>query len=143
MKNKYSDELRIAFATSNGDELDEHFGNCQQLAIYHLTPTSNEHVNTVKFQIYEQHNQQKINERLMVLKNCFAVYCLACGNPVRRQLLAQNTRVVIHPHNILIQQLITKIQSRWPGAIAARQTKQRNRKKENNYFTQLAESEWE
>lgn len=137
------DSINIAFATSNGNELNEHFGSCMQLCIYNLTPTSNEHLTTVFFTPSDEgHNSQKIAERLATLTGCFAVYCLACGNPVRKQLLTQGTRVIIHPAE-LIHHLLTQIQSNWPGKIAQRQTRQRNRKQHHDYFTDLSDSEWE
>jgi nitrogen fixation protein NifX len=135
--------LDIAFASSNETDLDEHFGSCHQLTIYRLTPDNSTYLESIKFTTEQGHNQQKISDRLAALTNCFAVYCLACGNPVRQQLLAQGTRVVIHPHNQNIDKLITQIQTNWPGKIALRQTKQRSKKEDSDYFNKLAESEWE
>ena len=135
--------LNIAFATSNERDLDQHFGSCQQMSIYRLTPDSYKHLTTVAFlPSAEGHNQQKITERLGALSNCFAVYCLACGNPVRRQLLEQGTRVVIHSED-LIENILPQIQANWPGKIALRQERQLSKKKDADYFSKLAESEWE
>ncbi len=134
--------LHIAFASSNERELDEHFGSCQQLIIYRLSLENKEHINTIKFTSIEGHKQQKIDDRLVALTDCFAVYCLACGNPVRKQLLAQGTRVVIHPQVELIDDLLSKIQANWPGKIARRQERLLNKKQDINYFNKLAESEW-
>lgn len=136
--------LNIAFATSNERTLDEHFGSCHQLAIYRLTSNSSEHISTVTFAPSEAgHNQQKISERLASLENCFAVYCLACGNPVRKLLLAQGTRVVLHPQAELIENILPQIQANWPEAVARRQERRLSKKKDANYFSELAESEWE
>ena len=140
---KQEDSLDIAFASSNENDLDEHFGSCHQLTIYRLSPDSSSYIESIKFTVEQGHNQQKISDRLAALTNCFAVYCLACGNPVRQQLLAQGTRVVIHPNNESIDKLITQIQTNWPGKIALRQTKQRSKKQDTDYFNKLADSEWE
>ena len=135
--------LNIAFATSDESTLDQHFGSCQQMSIYRLTPNSSEHIQTVIFKPSEEgHNQQKIRERLDALSDCFAVYCLACGNPVRQQLLIQGTRVVIHSED-LIENILPQIQTNWPGKIALRQERQLSKKKDADYFSKLAESEWE
>jgi len=134
--------LNIAFATSNERDLDEHFGSCQQFIIYRLSLENKEHINTIKFTAYEGHNQQKISDRLTVLEDCFAVYCLACGNPVRKLLLEQGTRVVIHPHIESIDKILSKVQANWPGKIALRQARQINKKQDDDYFNKLADSEW-
>ena len=138
-----TNSLNIAFATSNEKELDQHFGSCKQISIYRLTPDGSEHLNTVAFlPSAEGHNQQKITERLGALNDCFAVYCLACGNPVRKQLLKQGTRVVIHSE-ALIEHILPQIQANWPGEIARRQEQQLSKKQDADYFSKLAESEWE
>ncbi|WP_372880778.1 NifB/NifX family molybdenum-iron cluster-binding protein [Psychromonas sp.] len=137
-------QLQIAFATSSQTHLDQHFGSCQSLTIYSITPTGCKRLNSVEFPASQEgHNQQKIKARLDALAGCFAVYCLACGNPVRQQLLAQGTRVIIQPAGNLISELVEQIQNNWPGKVALRQQRQSNRKQDVDYFTQLAESEWE
>ena len=135
--------LNIAFASSNEKDLNEHFGSCQQLVIYRLSLEDKELISTVKFSFHEGHNQQKISERIDALTNCFAVYCLACGNPVRKQLLNHGVRVVIHPQVELIDNLLSQIQVNWPGKIALRQERQLNKKQEIDYFNKFAESEWD
>jgi nitrogen fixation protein NifX len=138
-----TEKLKIAFATNNQTDLNEHFGSCQQLSIYSLSPAHSEHVKSVNFIAQDGHNQQKINDRLQALQDCFAVYCLACGNPVRQQLMANGIRVVVHPQTELIDSLISQIQTNWPGKIAQRQQQQANKKEDNDYFASLADSEWD
>lgn len=142
MIKKNENSLNIAFASSNKTDLNEHLGNCHQLTIYRLSLDSSEHLKTVKFTSYEGHNQQKISARLVALTDCFAVYCLACGNPVRKLLLAQGTRVVIHSQG-LIENILTHIQANWPGEIALRQERQLKKKQHADYFNKLTESEWQ
>ena len=143
MSKQTEEILNIAFATSNQTHLDEHFGSCRQLSIYSLSPNSREHLKTIEFVPREGHNQQKINDRLAALQDCFAVYCLACGNPVRQQLLAQGTRVVIRSEAQLIDNLLSQIQANWPGKIALRQKRQTTRKQNADYLSELADSEWD
>lgn len=138
-----NDTLDIAFATSDAMQLDAHFGSSPQFSVYRLSITGSEYIESIKLPCTQGHNAQKIAARLNALTGCFAVYCLACGNPVRQQLLTQGIRVVVHPRNEAIDKLITQIQANWPGETALRQKKQRNKKRENDYFTVLAESEWE
>lgn len=135
--------LKIGFASSNNIDVDEHFGTCLSLSIYALTTTTSTHLKTVQMNSEKGHNQQKISDRLQALEGCFAVYCLACGNPVRQQLLAQGTRVVIRPEAEPIANLLSQIQSNWPGKIALRQQRQSSRKKDADYFDKLADSEWD
>ena len=138
-----SNKLNIAFASSNQDDLDEHFGSCHQFTIYSLSPESAELLSNVEFTAQEGHSQQKISDRLNALQGCFAVYCLACGNPVRQQLMADNIRVVIQPQPASITSLLAQIQGNWPGAIAIRQQKAAQKHANENYLESLANSEWD
>ena len=135
--------LNIAFATDDQANLNEHFGSCRQLTIYSLSPEGSEHLKTVDFINVEGHDQNKINDRLTALQDCFAVYCLACGNPVRQQLMANGIRVVIHPQAEPIEDLVTHIQANWPGKIALRQQRQATKKEDSGYLEKLADSEWD
>ena len=138
-----AETLKIAFATNNQTDLNAHFGSCQQLSIYSLTPNHNEHLKSVNFIEQDGHNQQKIDDRLQALQDCFAVYCLACGGPVRQQLMANGIRVVVHPQSELIDNLISHIQTNWPGKVARRQQQQASKKEDSDYFANLADSEWD
>lgn len=142
MNERTAEKLNIAFATNNQIHLNEHFGSCQQFAIYSLSQGSSEHLRTVDFIAIEGHNQNKINDRLNTLQGCFAVYCLACGNPVRQQLMANGIRVVIHSQAALIEELLAQIQANWPGKIAQRQQRQKSKKEDADYFEKLADSKW-
>jgi len=135
--------LKVAFASSDERQIDEHFGSCTKLTIYELLPHSYEHIKTVNFAAIKGHNQQKISHRLIALQTCFAVYCLACGNPVRQQLLAQGIRVIITPEQALISTLISKIQKNWPGKVAERQQSLIKKQQDKTYFEAITESEWE
>jgi len=143
MHSNAQETLYIAFASSSLNLLDAHFGSSPNLVIYSVTPTASEHLKTVALPHYEGHNPQKIADRLNALSDCFAVYCLACGNPVRQQLLAQGTRVVISAQETPIASLISDLQSHWPGEIARRQARQIDRKKESDYFDKLADGPWD
>ncbi|MEI6896315.1 MAG: NifB/NifX family molybdenum-iron cluster-binding protein [Psychromonas sp.] len=143
MKKHAENSLLIAFATSNEQQVNEHFGRCNKLTIYRLSTSSSEHIKTVNFNPSEDHHPQKTDDKLAALSDCFAVYCLACGNPVRHKLLTQGTRVVMLPHAQLIDTILSQIQENWPGEIALRQEKLSNKKKDADYFNKLAQSEWE
>ncbi|MFT6986024.1 MAG: nitrogen fixation protein NifX [Psychromonas sp.] len=143
MHKSAQETLTIAFASSDPCLVDAHFGSCPSLVIYSVTQAASKHIKTVALPHYEGHHPQKITDRLNALTDCFAVYCLACGNPVRQQLLAQGTRVVISAQEAPIANLINDMQSNWPGEIARRQARQISRKKESDYFDKLADGAWD
>jgi len=135
-------QLNIAFASHDNINVDQHFGRSEQFSIYQLSPNQHRLFDTLSLASHAQDKQQKIVQRLQAINHCFAVYCLACGAPVRQQLLAQGTRVVVLPETQRIDALIEKIQQNWPAHIALRQHQSRNQQQKKQYFAQLAESQW-
>lgn len=135
-------QLNIAFASHDNIKVDQHFGRSKQFYIYQLFPDQYRLLDRLPLTSHSQDNQQKIAQRLQAISDCFAVYCLACGAPVRQQLLAQGTRVVVLPKTQRIDVLIEKIQQNWPGNIALRQHQYRDQQQKKQYFDQLAESQW-
>lgn len=133
--------INIAFATDNQTHVNQHLGSCRTLSIYGLSPDKAELQQVVEFTAVQGHNQQKIAARIKVLKDCFAVYCLACGDPVRKQLMANGIRVIKLEAPDHISQQIQQIQANWPGNIAFRQ--QRKQQSSEQRFTELGDSDWQ
>lgn len=135
--------LDIAFASNDEKNVNQHFGSCLYLTIYRLTRHDSEHLENISFELIKSNNKQKISNRLKAIKNCFAVYSLGCGNPVRQQLLTQGTRTVIKEENQPIAEILKQIQGNWPGAIAIRQQQHLIKKQDKHYFEKLANSQWD
>lgn len=134
--------LKIAFASDDKKHANQHFGSSPYLTIYTLTRDNITEVESINFELLEGNNKLKIASRLKVLKHCFAVYCLGCGNPVRQQLLAQGTRTVINKKNETIDSILKQVQKNWPETIAIRQQQRLIKKQDQHYFESLANSQW-
>lgn len=134
--------LKIAFASDDKKHANQHFGSCPYLAIYTLTRDKITEIESINFELVEGNNKLKIRSRLTVLKHCFAVYCLGCGNPVRQQLLAQGTRTVIKQKSEPIEYILKQVQKNWPETIAIRQQQRLIEKQDQQYYETLANSQW-
>ena len=80
--------LRVAFASADHKRVDQHFGSCASLLIYSVAPDRAELLQVTEFNIEQGHNQGKLDSRMAVIADCFAVFCTAVGESVFRQLLA-------------------------------------------------------
>lgn len=134
-------QLHIAFATDDQILINQHLGSCQSLRIYGLSPGSAQLEQVVEFKPIKGHSPQKIQARLKVLSHCFAVYCLACGDVVRKQLMQQGIRVIKLEHDTLINEQIQHIQQNWPTQLAQRLSRTRQRSKQR--FSEFEVSEWD
>lgn len=103
--------LRVAFATTDGKIVDQHFGSAQSFAIYGVNPDCIQLLNVSEFGALEQDgNEDKLANKLALLQGCIAVYCRACGASAVRQLLAIEVQPVKVPDDAVIADLLAALQ---------------------------------
>ena len=140
---KVSDEaapaLQVAFASSDMKTVDQHFGSCQSLLIYGVEPGRHELLQVARFTVVEGHNQDKLLSRIDELKDCFALFCVAVGEAVFRQLLAAGVRAIRVESGTPIPQLLTQFESQSLEQVAKRPAKT----KSPDRFAELESAGWE
>ena len=104
--------LRVAFATTDGKIVDQHFGSAQSFAIYGVNPERTQLMTVSEFGALEQDgNEDKLANKLALLQGCIAVYCRACGASAVRQLLAIEVQPVKVPDDATITDLLAALQA--------------------------------
>lgn len=84
-----------AFATSNLETIDEHFGSASRLAIFRVTGEGSELVETCAFDAAAQDgNENKLAAKLAAIDGCVAVFCQAAGGSAVRQLMAHGVQPI-------------------------------------------------
>lgn len=87
--------LKVAFATSDGKYVNQHFGSAQGFAIYAVTMEQATLLEVAEFEKYAHDgNEDKLGAKLAMLEGCAAVYSQAIGASAIRQLLARNIQPV-------------------------------------------------
>ena len=103
--------LKVAFATSDRQEVDQHFGSAKSFAIYGVDAENSKLLTVCEFGNHNQDgNEDKLVEKIKVLENCIAVYCRACGASAVRQLLAMGVQPVKVSDGAEINDLIANLQ---------------------------------
>lgn len=103
--------LRVAFASSNRDTVDQHFGSSRSFAIYGVNPERAQLLKVIEFGDLDQDgNEDKLVSKLELLDGCIAVYCRACGASAVRQLLAIGVQPVKVAEAARIDELIDSLQ---------------------------------
>lgn len=83
--------MLIAFATTGEDKIDAHFGMAPAFAVYEVTP--DEHRFVKKISIPEEViDNDKVELRADLLKECTVVYCNHIGGPAAARLVQQNVQ---------------------------------------------------
>ncbi len=103
--------LKVAFATSDRDTVDQHFGSARSFAIYGVDPHETKLLTVTEFgDLAQDGNEDKLAVKLELLEGCIAVYCRACGASAVRQLLALGVQPVKVSEGAKITELIRALQ---------------------------------
>ncbi|MBB3103902.1 NifB/NifX family molybdenum-iron cluster-binding protein [Azomonas macrocytogenes] len=103
--------LKVAFASSDREVVDQHFGSSRSFAIYGVNIDQVQLLSVVEFGDLEQDgNEDKLNSKLELLEGCIAVYCRACGASAVRQLLSAGIQPVKVSEDSHIDKLIEALQ---------------------------------
>jgi nitrogen fixation protein NifX len=86
-------KMKIAFTTSTGEIIDQHFGQCQSFHIWEVGPDEAAFLETVSVGEHGGDEEDRIAARAKVLTDCAIVYTMQIGGPAAAKLVAQR----IHP----------------------------------------------
>lgn len=122
--------LKIAFATEDMKQVNQHFGSAKTFAIYAVDPDGAELVEVSEFGKLEQDgNEDKLAAKIAMLDGCAAVYCEAMGASAIRQVMAAGIQPIKVYRGSLIADLLDDFQnelrtgpSAWVAKAIARQT---------------------
>ena len=85
--------MKIAFTTSTGDSIDQHFGQCQRFHIWEVGPDEAGLLEVVNVDQHGGDEEDRIAARANVLRDCAIVYTMQIGGPAAAKLVAHK----IHP----------------------------------------------
>lgn len=85
--------MKIAFTTSNGETIDQHFGQCHSFQIWEVGADEAGFKETVSVDEHGDDEEDRIAARTKVLSECAIVYTMQIGGPAAAKLIAQK----IHP----------------------------------------------
>jgi nitrogen fixation protein NifX len=85
--------MKIAFTTSTGETIDQHFGQCHSFHIWEVGPEQAAFLETVSVGEHGGDEEDRIAARAKVLSDCAIVYTMQIGGPAAAKLVA----LKIHP----------------------------------------------
>lgn len=116
--------LKVAFATSNMKQVDQHFGAAQTFAIYAVNQDRICFLEATEFgQLEMDGNEDKLAAKIDVLEGCIAVYSQAVGASAINQLKSKNIQPVKVSPGADISALLESLQNelrQGPGSWLAR-----------------------
>jgi len=85
--------MKIAFTSSNGETINQHFGQCQSFHIWNVGPNEAGFLEVVSVGEHGVDEEDRISARAQLLSDCAIVYTMQIGGPAAAKLVAQK----IHP----------------------------------------------
>jgi nitrogen fixation protein NifX len=85
--------MKIAFTSSTGEMIDQHFGQCQSFHIWEVGPDEAGFLTTINAITTAEDEEDRILARATAIADCAIVYTMQIGGPAAAKLIAKK----IHP----------------------------------------------
>ena len=111
--------LKVAFASSDRKQVDQHFGAAEAFAIYELSEDDAKLVEVAEFtdsDIAMDGHEGKLAGKIGLLSGCAAVYCNAVGASAIKQLLAAGIQPMKVVEGAVIDELLCGLNQAMLGA---------------------------
>lgn len=104
--------IKVAFATSDMENVDQHFGSAKSFAIYAVDLEQAQLLEAAQFgELAQDGNEDKLAAKIALIGDCAAVYCQAIGASAIKQLLAHGIQPVKVQDDSKIKALIGVLQA--------------------------------
>ncbi|HAO32119.1 MAG TPA: nitrogen fixation protein NifX [Candidatus Competibacteraceae bacterium] len=108
--------LKVAFATSDRHQVDQHFGAASALLIYEVDPEQARVVEFAQFgELDQDGHESKLAAKFALLQGCAVVYCQAVGGSAIQQLLALGVQPMRIEAGAPIAPLLAELQTALRG----------------------------
>jgi len=143
-----SSQLLIAFASSRGEQVDEHFGSACAFYVYVVDVVQAQLLAKKELaQEKRDGNEDKLRPRLTWLTGCDALYCGSVGGSATRQLIQRGITPLQVSGAPTIQSLIERIQGQLSGEpefwLANIMRKKQKNETDSDRFALSAGDSWE
>jgi nitrogen fixation protein NifX len=102
--------MKIAFASSDNVNIDQHFGQASQFAIWEVATDQANFSGMAEIETTDDFESDKIEARLSRLMDCTIVYVTEIGGPAAARLVANKIHPVKSKGGETIEQVIEKLQ---------------------------------
>ncbi|AMK77096.1 MULTISPECIES: NifB/NifX family molybdenum-iron cluster-binding protein [Methylomonas] len=141
-----ADKLIVAFASSDGEMVNQHFGSSLGFHVYAIDGATATPLAAKSFAKEQRDgNDDKLKPKLAWLTGCELVYCGSVGGTATNELIKLGAHPVIVKGGPDIEEIVTELQQDINGAMSPlleRIFKQKTGK-DNSRFAEMADEEWD
>ncbi len=138
--------LKIAFATSDMETVNQHFGSAKSFAVYAVDRDNAQLLEAAEFgELNQDGNEAKLSVKIDLLEGCAAVYCQAIGASAINQIIARGIQPVKVHDGSRIRDLIVDLQNEMKVGPSSWVAKAISKQKsvDPDRFKQMEEEGWD
>ncbi len=102
--------MKIAFTSSTGEMIDQHFGQANSFQVWEVGPDEARFLETARVGEHEDDEEDKIAARARLLSDCAIVYTMQIGGPAAAKLVAQKIHPMKTNTEVSLRETIERIQ---------------------------------
>ena len=100
--------MKVAFTSSTGEIIDQHFGQCRQFHLWEIGPDQAVPLTVISGITTDGDEEDRIAARAAALADCSIVYTMQIGGPAAAKLVAKR----IHPMKTTVETPVAEIVGR-------------------------------
>ncbi len=102
--------MKVAFTSSTGETIDQHFGQCQTFQIWEIGPDEAGPLTTISAISSEDDEEDRIAARASALADCAIVYTMQIGGPAAAKLVAKKIHPMKTNTEVPVTEVVQKLQ---------------------------------
>ena len=102
--------MKVAFTSSTGEIIDQHFGQCQNFHIWELAADQAAEIDVISGITTEGDEEDRISARANALAGCAIVYTMQIGGPAAAKLVARKIHPMKTNTEVPVAEIVTKLQ---------------------------------
>jgi nitrogen fixation protein NifX len=102
--------MKVAFTSSSGEIIDQHFGQCQNFHIWEIGPDEAQQVDSISGISTEGDEEDRITARGDALAGCAIVYTMQIGGPAAAKLVARRIHPMKTNAEVPVAEIVGKLQ---------------------------------
>ncbi|MCX7099637.1 MAG: nitrogen fixation protein NifX [Methylococcales bacterium] len=136
--------LKVAFATTDMETVNQHFGSSQSFAIYAVDLEQSALLEVAQFgELSQDGNEDKLSVKIDLLNGCAAVYCQAIGGSAINQLIQKNIQPIKVHEGSKIKDLLLDLQNEIKAGPSSWLAKAINQQKSPDRFAKMEDEGWD
>jgi nitrogen fixation protein NifX len=102
--------MKVAFTSSNGQLIDQHFGQCSSFHVWEIGPDTALAVDTVAAATGSEDEEDRIAARANAISGCTIVYTMQIGGPAAAKLVARKIHPMKTNTEVPVAEVIARLQ---------------------------------